>query len=314
MSLQDDYIVAIGPNDYDRYFKCAQPLIVGSKCVVSNIYEGVGGFVANAASVMASLGAETYLFDCVGYDEYGDKIIDDLKRHNVKLDGIERGDYGNYLVDIFLSEGDRTCIIHDVKGRPQLSLNEAQRVLLDSCGYVYTCFSSLKKLPNYQDIVSILVEKDVAFFFDAERTTFASYEAEKFLFDSSRILSFNKNAYDHFIKTSGQVAFERLLADERRIILLTNGDKGTTILKDDEKLTCAPYKVESVDPSGAGDTFNGAFLYGYRKGWNLLKCGQFASIAAARAVTMLGSRSGCATEEEVIRFEEKYGKYQKMFK
>lgn len=314
MSLQSRHIVAIGPNDFDRYFECRQPLIVGSKVVVSKVYEGVGGFVANAASVMASLGAKAYLFDCVGNDKYGDKIIEDLKNHDVNLEGIERGEYGNYLVDIFLSEGDRTCIIHDVKGRHHLSLNEKQQKLLETCDYVYSCFSSLKKLPDYQNIVTKLLERDVAFFFDAERTTFASYDAEKFLFNSSRILSFNKNAYDHFIETSGQAAFDHLLEDEHRIILLTNGDKGTTILIGQKKITCPPLNVNAIDPSGAGDTFNGAFLYGYSKDWDIERCGHFASVAAARAVTRLGSRSGCATEKEIWDFEEKYGKNQKEFK
>lgn len=302
MSLPGNYVVAIGPNDFDRYFICKQPLIVGSKCVVDNVYNGIGGFIANASSVVSHLGIPTYLFDCVGYDEYGDEIIADLTSHKVLLDGIERGDYKNYLVDIYLSDNDRTCLIHDVDDRPGLSFSPKQRDILNSAGYVYSCFSSLKKLDGYESIVTNLVSKGVKFFFDAERTTFTSYEDEKFLFDASTILSFNKNAYDHFISTSGEFAFEKLLENDDRILLLTNGDKGTTILKGGLKIFCPPFKVEAIDPSGAGDTFNGAFLYGYIKGWDLERCGEFASLASARAVTLMGSRSGCASEEEIWEF------------
>lgn len=50
-----------------------------------------------------------------------------------------------------------------------------------------------------------------------------------------------------------------------------------------------PYKVKSVDMSGAGDTFDAAFVVGYLSGWGLEKCMRFANAAAALTTTGLGA-------------------------
>ncbi|PKN64784.1 MAG: hypothetical protein CVU57_13295 [Deltaproteobacteria bacterium HGW-Deltaproteobacteria-15] len=49
-----------------------------------------------------------------------------------------------------------------------------------------------------------------------------------------------------------------------------------------------PQKVESVDMSGAGDTFDAYFVHGFLSGWSPEKCTQFANAAAALTTTGLG--------------------------
>jgi 2-dehydro-3-deoxygluconokinase len=51
----------------------------------------------------------------------------------------------------------------------------------------------------------------------------------------------------------------------------------------------SPYKVESIDMTGAGDTFDGAFAVGYLSAWPLEKCMRFANAAAALSTTGLGA-------------------------
>lgn len=52
-----------------------------------------------------------------------------------------------------------------------------------------------------------------------------------------------------------------------------------------------PFKVASRDLTGAGDTFDGAFIVGYLAGWPLEKCMRFANAAAALTTTGLGAVS-----------------------
>ncbi len=51
----------------------------------------------------------------------------------------------------------------------------------------------------------------------------------------------------------------------------------------------SPYKVKSIDMTGAGDTFAGAFVVGYLSAWPLQRCMQFANAAAALSTTGLGA-------------------------
>lgn len=52
-----------------------------------------------------------------------------------------------------------------------------------------------------------------------------------------------------------------------------------------------PYSVDSRDMTGAGDTFDGAFVVGYLAGWPLERCMRFANAAAALTTTELGAVS-----------------------
>ena len=52
--------------------------------------------------------------------------------------------------------------------------------------------------------------------------------------------------------------------------------------------TFPPYKVDSIDMSGAGDTFDGAFAAAYLAGRPVEACMRFANAAAAITTTGLG--------------------------
>ena len=52
-----------------------------------------------------------------------------------------------------------------------------------------------------------------------------------------------------------------------------------------------PYKIDSKDTTGAGDTFDAAFVVGYLAGWPPEKCMRFANAAAAMTTTELGAVS-----------------------
>ncbi len=84
---------------------------------------------------------------------------------------------------------------------------------------------------------------------------------------------------------------------ERGALLAVNENAdGVAILKTRRFL---PYKVNSVDMTGAGDTFDGGFAVGYLAGWPLGKCVKFANAAAALATTGLGAVAPIPTREEV---------------
>lgn len=52
-----------------------------------------------------------------------------------------------------------------------------------------------------------------------------------------------------------------------------------------------PYRVDSKDMTGAGDTFDAAFVVGYLREWPLERCMRFANAAAALTTTELGAVS-----------------------
>lgn len=69
-------------------------------------------------------------------------------------------------------------------------------------------------------------------------------------------------------------------------------------------LLCPGFRVKSVDTTGAGDIFHGAFLYGLVKNWQLKETLEFSCAAAARNCTAAGARGGIASLEEINRLRQ----------
>ena len=94
----------------------------------------------------------------------------------------------------------------------------------------------------------------------------------------------------------------RQWAAEGKIVVLNNGEAGCRIFSKDVILDVPSFHVEEVDPTGAGDTFCGAFLTALLEGKNLYECGRFANAAGALSVRKQGPMEGAPTREELEAF------------
>lgn len=92
-----------------------------------------------------------------------------------------------------------------------------------------------------------------------------------------------------------------LLDKRERIVVFKRGAAGASLFSQDGRLDVAGFAADEVDPTGAGDCFNAAFVYGLRAGWPLLQIGRFACAAGALAVTRQGPMEGAPLLEEVSK-------------
>ncbi|MCK4287160.1 MAG: sugar kinase, partial [Candidatus Lokiarchaeota archaeon] len=100
-------------------------------------------------------------------------------------------------------------------------------------------------------------------------------------------------------------ACQKLLEMGPKIIVLKQGKNGCTIYTPDKPtgLHIMGFNVNEVDPTGAGDTFAGAFIVGFLNGWDLKKIGIFSNAVGALKVESFGPIPD-TTYEEVIKFIE----------
>ena len=84
------------------------------------------------------------------------------------------------------------------------------------------------------------------------------------------------------------------------ILMLKMGSKGSRIYtRDGQLVDQGLYKVESVDPTGAGDTSLGAFLCALLEGKNMKECAEIAAAAGALNVAAFGPMEGKISPENV---------------
>ena len=64
----------------------------------------------------------------------------------------------------------------------------------------------------------------------------------------------------------------------------------------------APIRVEAVDATGAGESFNGGLLFGLTAGWPLERAVRLGAAAGALAVTGIGAAAGATSLAETMAF------------
>ena len=82
-------LAVVGSINIDMTVTAERIPLKGETLMGDNISYIPGGKGANQAVAMAKLGAEVEMFGCVGDDENGKKMIDNMKNHGIKTDNIK---------------------------------------------------------------------------------------------------------------------------------------------------------------------------------------------------------------------------------
>jgi len=93
-----------------------------------------------------------------------------------------------------------------------------------------------------------------------------------------------------------------LLKTGPKIAVIKLGEKGAIIMTRDEIIRESAFDVVELDPTGAGDVYDGAFVVGMLEGWPLKRTAKFASAAGAIKVTKFGPMEGPRSRREVEEF------------
>lgn len=129
-----------------------------------------------------------------------------------------------------------------------------------------------------------------------------------FVFDPGQNLAlFDRQELIHFIELASWIAVNdyeaRLLCDRTGLscaelskqvlgLIVTLGAEGCEVWIDGAKSCVSPVKaVEVVDPTGCGDAFRGALLFGLEQGWPLIRCAELGNRIGAHKIAYRGGQN-----------------------
>ncbi|MES2942253.1 MAG: carbohydrate kinase family protein [Pseudomonadota bacterium] len=129
-----------------------------------------------------------------------------------------------------------------------------------------------------------------------------------FVFDPGQGLPmFDGKELAHFVELATWVTVNdyeaKLLSDRtgqscaelsRRVqgLIVTLGAEGCEVWVEGEKTVVPAVKaVEVVDPTGCGDAFRAALLFGLEKGWSLLRCAELGNRVGAHKIAFRGGQN-----------------------
>lgn len=251
-----------------------------------------GGKGANQAVAAARLGADVRMVGCVGDDHYGKQLLDNLKQNGVSVKYVKPVTYaGTGTAHIVLAEGDNSIVV--VKGANDCVTPE----------YVEGALAALKEA----DIV--LIQQEIPF----ETIEYVSDVCSSFgiplllnpapahfisqkIIDEATFITPNEHEAKLLFPN---MSLEDVLKQNATKVLITEGSKGVRYHNGKEEVLVPTFKVEAVDTTGAGDTFNGAFAVAVAEGKNIADSLRFANRAASLSVIKFGAQGGMPTRQEV---------------
>ncbi|MFX0053259.1 MAG: sugar kinase [Candidatus Hermodarchaeota archaeon] len=273
-------------------------------------------FIDSVARMAKPFNFSTGLLGTVGNDEFGECIINKLKIDGVDISQIIILD--NYTTGIafnqYSSDGSRKFIF---------ASGAAGKIFPEKINEKY--FSNVKALHIMGSALSISKSsrescyKAIEFAKRINPNVIISFDPNlrSEMLDLKKILEFSEPVLKNtvILLPSGEEAEMlagvkgavnaciNLLDQGPKIIVLKQGEDGCMIFthKIKEGLKVSGFKVKEIDPTGAGDSFGGAFIVGYLAGWSLSKTAKFANTVGALKVQHFGPMPD-TTYEEVEMF------------
>ncbi len=86
------------------------------------------------------------------------------------------------------------------------------------------------------------------------------------------------------------------------VLAVKLGRLGATARRGAERITLPPFKVDAIDPVGAGDSFDAGFLHQYIRGASLETCVAYGNLAGGFSTTRPGGTEAFRDREYCRRF------------
>jgi ribokinase len=300
--MSEKYLVAIGSSCIDEYYELDLIPRMGDKVLCRYLESKVGGMIGNAVSVYASYGLPAYMIDFVKTGDQTQMLMDDLKRYGVNTDFIsfdeKRSDNKCFIM---LKDGERLIFVGDNK-KEDLLLDEKQLALLNGAEFVYTTIPELLFLRKTRTVIEGFRHAGAKLVLDMEGSTIPDKNETLNIIMQGDIFFVNDSGAERLRDLYGSSIIENMVA-KGALVVFTLGAEGCEILHKDRVYPAFPaLNSKVIDTTGAGDTFNASFLYGFSRGWSIPDIAFFANAAAARSIGILGPRSGAAGEAAVKCF------------
>ena len=285
-------IVVVGSCNIDITVECDRWAKPGETIFGNRLTVNPGGKGANQAVAAARLGAEVKMVGCIGDDVYGQLVQKALKDNNVDstyvkvLPGENSG-----TAHITVAENDNSIIV--IKAANDLvspalideawdAIKEADIVLLQHEIPAATNAYVIEKC--YEAGVPVMLNP----------APVAPVPPELL----EKVTYLTPNEHEAAILFAGQGKADILGRNQGKVIM-TLGSKGVAYAEKGQVYNVPGFKVQPVDTTGAGDTFNGAFAVARANGKNMYDSISFANAAAALSVQKLGAQGGMPYLNEV---------------
>ncbi|WP_433583784.1 ribokinase [Paenibacillus amylolyticus] len=285
-------ICVIGSSSMDLVVTSSRRPGAGETVLGDSFKTVPGGKGANQAVAAARLGAEVAMIGRVGDDAFGKDILENFRANAVNTQNVKPVTHlESGTAHIILAEGDNSIVVVEAANREVTPayVDEAAEVIRDA------------------DIV--LIQQEIPEETVVHVSTLCAEFGTPLLLNPAPARTLPQDVIDNAAyitpnEHEAEILFQGMspaqaLRQYPNKLFITEGSKGVRYFDGTEEILVPTYKVEAIDTTGAGDTFNAAFAVALAEGKALQESIRFANRAASLSVTKFGAQGGMPTRNEV---------------
>jgi sugar/nucleoside kinase (ribokinase family) len=294
---------------------------------LDKIYPIIGPYPSGASAITIStaarLGLKTAFVGVCGNDFFGREVVHKrMQNDGVNMEHVALSNKINTGVVFVMYKSDGSRMFNHVTNYSSLVFDDIPELKIQNLpetkwihinGTILGEKSVWKKYSK--DLIDYILGRGSSLSFDINfRPNLMGAEAVNaqcgdFIRGARYFMPSEEEALFYFETDSVAVAIDKSLEMGPEIVCIKQGNRGCTVVSRTEGPYMIPTfdTVKPIDPTGAGDSFNGAFICAREKGLSLEDSAIFANAVGSFAVSKRGPMEGSPTIEELKFFMEQNG-------
>lgn len=269
---------------------------VGETVTGTGLMMNPGGKGANQAVALGKLGVDVKMIGCLGNDEYGSQLKENLRKMNVGDGTFTVDDSPTGVAFIMVNDSSDNSIVVIEGANGKLTPEMVNREWFEGISYLVT----QQEVPmiTLKKVMQIAKELNVMIIHNPAPINANSMELLKYV----DLLVLNETEFAELTgkeyENEGTIkwGYERLGI---RQMLLTLGSKGAIYYDGSHVITVPAKKVAAVDTTAAGDSYIAGIVHHLIHGHDMVSAMAFATKVAAITVTRIGAQTSLPYIHEI---------------
>lgn len=276
-------IIVIGSSNIDMVVKTSHLPVPGETILGGEFFMNQGGKGANQAVAVKRLGGNLIFVAKLGNDILGQQSVDYFKKEGIDTKYITLDENSASGANMLLNEQDVDKVVEE--------MCEGDILLMQLEIPIQTVEYAARKA--FEKGVKVVLNPAPARSLPKELLRYL------FMITPNRIEAEMLTGIKIVNDADAERVAKEISAMGVQNIIVTLGSKGCLVREGDTSYCVDAFKVEPVDTTAAGDTFNGALCVGLAEGMNLRQSAGMASKASSVAVTRMGAQSSIPYRKEL---------------
>ena len=303
-------IVVIGSSNTDMVVKTSHLPVPGETVLGGDFFMNAGGKGANQAVAAARYGNRVVFVAKTGNDLFGEQVRKSMKEDGIVTDYVfidEEHPSGVALITI--DQKAENCIVVAGGANMYLKPEDIDKAKEEILGGDVVLMQLETPIETVEYAAKMAAEAGVKVILNPAPAPAEPLGKELisnlFLITPNRSEASRLTGIEVTDLASAQRAALALYDMGAKNVIVTLGSEGSLVYDGHMMMRVEAIKVEAVDTTAAGDTYNGVLASVIAEGKSLIDAVHEANIAGAISVTRMGAQPAAPTREEIIAMKKK---------